>query len=169
MTSPASPLRLKDDTLEGFQLVQYSTVKVPTGPVKFGFQIEVTPSVVLSELIFALVEKTGPEGQRVGFGVRIDWERGEIWDAINDSGLVGWMDDGWDFQQNTIKVSFEIERVGSALLPKLIIGDEEWLYPARRSGSPLEMAAVAGCMGNTARGLDPEDVFDEPYAWCGKK
>jgi hypothetical protein len=170
MQSPASPLHLPQGSFEGFQLIQCGSIQVATGPGEFGFQIEVTPSVVLSQTLVALVDKAAPSGQAgSGFGIRIDWERGEIWDAINGSGLIGWLEEDWQRQDDTVSIRFEVERMGSALLPRLTIGQEEWLYPALRHSEAAAFMAVAGCRGNAMREMDPSDVFDEPYAWVSKK
>jgi hypothetical protein len=170
MMNPAAPLQAKSTALQEFSLLNYGSIDVAAGPSKFGFEIEVTPSVVLSEVYLALVQPdTTPAQQRVGFGIRIDWERGEIWDALNGAGIVGWLEDDWSNFGSTVKLSFQIERIGSALLPRLIIGSEEWLYPALRSSSALTMMALAGVKGNTPRELDPEDIFDDAYLWQGKR
>jgi hypothetical protein len=109
----------------------------------------------------------GAAGQ--GFGIRIDWERGEIWDAINGSGLIGWLDEPWERDSDDVKVRFEIERVGSAMLPKLTIGSEQWLYPALHRAEAEEFMAIAGCLSNTMCELDPKDVFEAPKVWAVKK
>jgi hypothetical protein len=157
-------------SLEDFTILNYGSVSVSAGPAKFGFEIEVTPSVVLSEVFVGLAQaETAPGEQRVCFGIRIDWERGEIWDALNGCGMIGWLPDSWEFTKGTLRISFQIERIGSAMFPTLIIGNEEWLYPTIRSRSPMEMLALAGTRGNTMRPLDPEDIFDEPYVWSGQR
>jgi hypothetical protein len=170
MMKPAVPLQAKPNALQEFSLLNYGSIDVVPGPAKFGFEIEVTPSVVLSEVYLALVQPdTNPGQERVGFGIRIDWERGEIWDALNGAGIVGWLDEDWGGFGSPVKLSFQIERVGSALLPRLTVGSEEWLYPALRSKTQLKMIALAGVKGNTARDLDPEDIFDAPHLWQRKR
>jgi hypothetical protein len=168
MFSSAQPL-LPLGSLEGFTERLYSKVSVPAGPERFGFQIEVTPSVVLSHTFVSLAEPESAGVDRIGFGVLIDWERREIWDVMNGSGLLGWMDEEMLQERDTVQISLRVERIGNALLPSLVVGGEEWLYPARRSSSALELQFRAGSRSNTSRPVDPSDVFDDAYAWVGRR
>jgi hypothetical protein len=54
------------------------------------------------------------------------------------------------------------------MLPKLTIGSEQWLYPALHRAEAAEFVAIAGCLSNTMRELDPRDVFEGPKVWTGK-
>lgn len=156
---------------EAFDLLSFGSVSSPTGPARFGFQIDVIPSVVLSQVIFGLVRKgdSAKSASKTGFGVRVDLERGEIWDIVNGSGLIGWVEEPLGHQAGQmvekILFSLEIERIGSALLPKLQIGGEEWLYPAVRSADDLEFVAIAGCLGAGQSDLDASDVLCNPSVW----
>ena len=168
MAFKAQSIRLPEADLESFELLNFGKLEVPAEPVRFGFQIDLTPSVLLSELVFGLVQKGGkPGASRAGFAVRLDLDRGEIWDVANSSGLIGLIEDPQSYisaaSQEPILLSLEIERLGSAMLPKLQIGGEEWLYPAIRSLESMEFLAVAGCSAAHAEGLE---LFDNPALWC---
>ena len=172
MAPQAHSISLPEAEFESFELLNFGNLQVPTEAVRFGFQIDLTPSVLLSELVFGLVQKGKKAGMtdRLGFAVRLDLDRGEIWDVLNNSGLIGWIDEPQSYisadSQEPILLSLEIERIGSALLPKLQIGGEEWLYPALRSVEGLEFVAVAGCTAAHAEGLE---LFSNAALWCEPK
>ena len=168
MPLQAHTISLPDAEFESFELLNFGSVEVPAEPVRFGFQIDLTPSVLLSQVVFGLVQKGGKPGtpNRAGFAVRLDLDRGEIWDMVNNSGLIGWIDEPQGYvsagSQEPILLSFEIERIGSALLPKLQVGGEEWLYPAVRSMDGMEFVAVAGCSAAHLEGLE---LFSNAAVW----
>ncbi len=168
MSLQPHPISLPDVEFEAFELLNFGSLEVPAEPVRFGFQIDLTPSVLLSQVVFGLVQKGRKPGkqERVGFAVRLDLDRGEIWDMVNNSGLIGWIEEPQSYisaaSQEPILLSIEVERIGSALLPKLQVGGEEWLYPAVRCMEPLEFIAVAGCGSPHSEGLD---MFGNPAVW----
>jgi hypothetical protein len=174
MSTQPSPITLPLPAFAPFDTVNYGTLQVPAGPVRFGFQVDLSPNVVLREAIFGLVQQNADaQGKSLGFAVRIDLERGEIWDLVNESGLIGWVEQPIGFSvaggDEPLLLSLEIERVGSALLPKLQIGGEEWLYPAIRSVSALDLQAIAGCIGSPSATLEPSEVFSSPSLWSEGK
>jgi hypothetical protein len=155
----------------GFDLLTFGNQSVPTTPVRFGFQVDVRVHSGMSELMFGFI--SAESGNRLpgqtGFGVRIDLERGEIWDVVNDSGMVGWLEQplgAEGSEDGKVLLSLEIERAGSALLPKLQIGGEEWLYPAVRSTEPLELVAVAGCKAKMGHSALAVAAFSGPSVWA---
>ena len=171
MSQKTSPISHPLLALEAFDMVNYGAVEIPSGPVRFGFQVDLTPHIHLSEVVFGLVQQSGTaDGKAVGFAVRLDLDRGEVWDLVNDSGLIGWVDRPISFSASgsdeALLLSLEIERVGSALLPKLQIGGEEWLYPAIRSIAPLDFAAVTGSKSGKTGSIEPTEVFANPSLWC---
>ena len=164
------PLTLPDVEFESFDVLNFGTVAAPAKPSRFGFQVDVTPSVALGQVVFGLMQEPHRPGmQRIGFGVRVDLERGEIWDIVNGSGLIGWVEaplgSTADGKPESILFSLEIERIGSALLPKLQIGGEEWLYPAVRSLETLDFTAIAGCNGVSNQPLEADDVLANASIW----
>ncbi len=169
---PASPTSISVTSLdlESFDLLSFGSQSIPSAPVRFGFQVDIQLHSSISEIMFGLVYPADfcRAEQPIGFGVRIDLERGEIWDVVNDSGLVGWLEQplgSAEGSQGTALLSLEIERTGSALLPKLQIGGEEWLYPAMRSIDALELTAVAGCRALPSRSAPAVQVFSRPTLW----
>ena len=166
---PPSPVSVSilDSQFESFDLLNFGAISVPAKPSRFGFQVDVSSSSDLRQVVFGLMEKeeTATPGKRVGFAVRIDLERGEIWDIINGSGLIGWVESplGSDAEgkPESFLLSLEIERLGSALLPKLQVGGEEWLYPAVRSQDELEFIAISGCGGS----VDSASALSKPTIW----
>ena len=165
---PPSPVSvsLLDSQFESFDLLNFGAISVPAKPSRFGFQLDVNPSADLREVVFGLMEKeTETSGKRVGFAVRIDLDRGEIWDIVNGSGLIGWVESplgsNAEGKAESFLLSLEIERLGSALLPKLQVGGEEWLYPAVRSQDELEFMALAGCGGSG----ESEAMLSKPTIW----
>lgn len=169
-TTTPLPVTLPEAQFEGFDVLNFGTLTVPAKPSRFGFQLDVTPTPSLTHVVFGLVQPSStPRGKaRVGFAVRIDLERGEIWDLINDSGLIGWVETplGCDGESPTFLLSLEIERIGSALLPKLQVGGEEWLYPAVRSLESLDFIAISGCGGASHPQPEAYAHLTKPTVWC---
>src|SRR5687768_15286449 len=132
MNSPI-PVTTPDSAFACFDLVGFGQVTVPEHPLRFGFQLDIVPANVPSHLLFGLVSsvRDGRGSARShGFVVRLDLETGEIWDALNDSGLIGWIDSPQTLSRFTeeepMLLSWEVEHLGCALIPKLQIGNEEW-------------------------------------------
>ncbi|MBL9113911.1 MAG: hypothetical protein JNJ83_02820 [Verrucomicrobiaceae bacterium] len=170
MNTPADFISLSAFGLHDFDVLTFGSQSVPSTPVKFGFQVDVSVHPGISEVMFGFMNANeGRVKSAVGFGVRIDLERGEIWDVANDSGLVGWLEEPLGCTEGAdgkVLLSLEIERAGSALLPKLQIGGEEWLYPAVRSAEALELLAVAGCKPVHGQSAMAVAAFSSPSVWA---
>ena len=169
--STPSPVTLPEAEFESFDTLSFGTINVPTRSARFGFQVDVKPTADMHQIVFGIVQPSGGSRsglQRLGFAVRVDLERGEIWDLVNGSGLIGWVESplGCKDSNESFLLSLEIERVGSALLPKLQIGGEEWLYPAIRSVDPLDLVAVAGCEGDARHNAVNHSHLTRPSIWC---
>ena len=153
-----------------FDLASFGQLNVPAQPLRFGFQVDIIPAQFESpHLLFGLVSRTRtPEGKTrsVGFAVRVDLTNGEIWDMANDSGLIGWLESRGDLGRFTdeepMLLSWEVEHLGSALIPRLQIGGEEWLYPAVQRHEPMIMDTMAGCIGPKGSALK---AFLHPAVW----
>lgn len=164
-------IQLPQVEIEAFDLLNFGEQSIPSAPVRFGFQVDLSANPGLSEVVFGLINPDNGTrlSQPVGFAIRIDLERGEIWDIINDSGLVGWLEEPLSDASNRgdgrVLLSLEIERAGSALLPKLQIGGEEWLYPALRSSDALNLIAVAGCCAHPGKSAPAVQAFSNPTLW----
>ena len=169
MTPQSHSIDLPDVEFEAFHLLGFGQVPAPSVPSRFGFQLDMKHVTGVQEIVFGLVQPSNGRtaSQRVGFAVRVNLELGEIWDLVNGSGLIGWLEEpaGWaeGERQDSLLLSLEIERVGSALLPKLQVGGEEWLYPAIRCEDDLEFTAIAGCEQSSEH--TPAECFINPTVW----
>jgi len=167
MTVSSTPIQLPQVDSSHYEVLSFGAQSLPTTPVRFGFQVDLTILPGISEVVFGLVNLNHGRHstQPTGFAIRIDLERGEIWDIMNDSGLIGWLEQPLSGRNAAVNdrvlLSLEIERAGSALLPKLQIGGEEWLYPALRSNEDLQLAGVAG----TNSRINAQDAFCNPAIW----
>ena len=161
------PITVSEPRLEAFDWVGFGTLTVPGKPMRFGFQIDIVPSALSPEIAFGVVQRDPAKGSLgAGFAVRIDLSRGEIWDLVNNSGLVGWIEHPLGLHsystEEPMLLSWEIERIGSVLIPKLQVGGEEWLYPSIRCADSLQLTAVAGC---SAEKDHAADWFLHPALW----
>lgn len=161
------PIIVSEPSLESFDWVGFGSLTIPGKPMRFGFQIDIVPTVPCPEVAFGVVQRNAAKGTfGAGFAVRIDMERGEIWDLVNGSGLVGWLENPLGLQaysaEEPMLLSWEIERIGSVLIPKLQVGGEEWLYPSIRCTDSLQLTAVAGC---SAEHEQDADWFMHPALW----
>lgn len=162
-----TPLSISQPALEGYDWVSFGSLEVPMLPSRFGFQIDVSPSAPHPEVVFALVAHDGSTGDLgQGFAVRIDLDRGEIWDLVNESGLVGWIEHPLGLAAFSLEepmlLSWEVERIGSVLIPKLQVAGEEWLYPSIRSATAMKFTGLGGC---TAEIASASDFFMHPALW----
>ncbi|HSI62895.1 MAG TPA: hypothetical protein VLE43_07240 [Candidatus Saccharimonadia bacterium] len=131
----------------------------------FGFEIRACNPVSHPSLVFALVEDSRGRQNPVQFAVRVDLESGEIWDIANNTGVIGWLErDLWPSSEEEypLVLRWEIERAGDALIPRLQIGDEEWLYPSVLFSGDAPFAALSG---HNIEGLAHRDVFSPGYVW----
>lgn len=161
------PITISEPSLEAFDWASFGSIAVTTQPMRFGFQLDVIPAVPHPDLVFGLVERQAETGALgTGFAIRIDLDRGEIWDIANNSGLVGWIDHPLGLPhysaEEPMLLSWEVERIGLVLIPKLQVGGEEWLYPSIRCAGSLELTALAGCSMDHA---PAHQVFLHPALW----
>ena len=130
----------------------------------FGFQISASNPMPHPSLVFALRSDGGEFA--VEFGIRINLDTGEISDIANGSGLIGWLDRAlWpsDGGEYPLTLRWEIENTGLSLIPRLIIGDEEWLYPSVLSPGEAWFTATAG---HDMEGAEISAVYTPGYVWC---
>lgn len=162
------PITLLDPSLDAYDWVSYGTLDLPAKPVRFGFQLDfVPPAFQCPQIVFGLVERDHATGAiHTGFAVRFDLDTCEIWDLINETGMVGWIENPLGrhafSEDDPMLLSWEVERLGAALIPKLQIGGEEWLYPSVRCPGQSHLTAIAGC--STGEGI-PQDLFLHPAVW----
>jgi hypothetical protein len=140
----------------------YGSIEVTGVTNGFGFQIRACNPLSHPSLYLALTSLDAP--QAVTFAVRVDLESGEIWDIGNNTGMLGWLDrELWpSYEDYPLMLRWEIEHTGLSLIPRLIIGEEEWLYPSVAFPGDAQFTALAGHdMADAAI----NEVFAPGYVW----
>lgn len=153
------------DVLQAFRISGHGRIQVSKATLSFGFQIRARDVVPHPSLVFGLAQIHSP-GQAARFSIRLDLESGEVWDAANDCGLLGHLSTAnWPSrdQEHPLVLRWEIERNGTALIPRLHIGDEEILYPSQHF--PDEASFVA-FTGHDLEEVDRSAIFAPGYVWC---
>ena len=131
----------------------------------FGFDIRVKDLQSQPSLVFGVAQAEASDGD-ARFAVRIDLATGQIWDCAHDTGLIGILDTSsypGREELRSLCLRWEVERAGDALIPRLQLGGEEYLYPAVRF---LDEAPFVAFTGHDALELEAEDLFNESRVWC---
>ena len=165
-----SPLVSPEMAFASFDLVSFGQVDVPVHPLRFGFQVAIIPALSPPQVLFGLVTRGRDADSRAkthGFAVRLDLTTGEVWDVLNDSGLMGWLDEPEKFHvrftdEEPMLLSWQVEHLGTALIPRLHIGGDEWLYPALPYAENMVMDTIAGGAGDKGSTLT---AFLHPALW----
>lgn len=159
-----------DPAFAGFQLQSYGSLLLPDHPIRFGFQVDIVPGNCPSSILFGLVSRdpvNGESAKTSGFAVRIDLEMREVWDVLNGSGLVGWVEHPLGLagftDEEPLLLGWEIEYHGHALIPKLVVADQQWLYPAIQCPHPIVIETIVGWAGESEQ--DPRGIFLHPALW----
>lgn len=144
----------------------HGRVRVRGNTRSFGFQIHACIPFSRPSLVFALCQDPRTAMNPVQFAVRVDLESGEIWDIANRSGIIGWLErepESTGDEHYPLVLRWEIERAGDALIPRLQIGDEEWLYPSVLFPGDAAFAALSG---HNLEDISRRDLFSPGYVWC---
>ncbi len=145
----------------------HGKINVQERTLSFGFQIHARTPIPPPSIVFTLSQISGETNRApVKFGIRVDFESGEIWDIANKSGVLGFLEkDFWPSQEGEypIALRWEVEHTGHVLIPRLIIGDEEWLYPSLLFPGNSEFIAMSG---HDMEDTDNSAVFSAGYVWC---
>ena len=154
--------------LEGrFLFHNHGKIRVRNRTSWFGFQIRTRNPVPHPTLVFALLHQaTDASAAQVLFGVRVNLDSGEITDIANRTGVIGRLEeDLWPNQDEEfpILMRWEVEHTGDALIPRLHIGSEEWLYPSVLFPGDSHFIATTG---HTMDPADSESLFSPGYVWC---
>ena len=148
-------------------LQSHGKISVQERTLSFGFQIHARTPMPRPSIVFTLSQTSGETNRRpVQFGIRVDFESGEIWDIANKSGVLGFLEkDLWPAQEGEypITLRWEVEHTGHVLIPRLIVGDEEWLYPSLLFPGQSEFIAMTG---HDLKGQDDSAVLSAGYVWC---
>ena len=138
---------------------EYGSIHVHQRTSHFGFQMQVHMDDGDDSVIFALTSQHA-QSELGQFCVRVDLITGEIWDTANHTGLIGWLNQNLNDLKKagaTLQMRWEIEHHGGALIPRLQIGDEEWLYPA------VPFLADTCYVATVANG---SHKISKGYVWC---
>jgi hypothetical protein len=153
-----------------FDLVSFGSVEVPAHPLHFGFQVDIIPESAPHQIMFGLVSRqkmADGKSYSAGFAIHLDLTTGEVWDLLNDNGLLGIISNHELFfsgfsDEEPMLLSWKVEHLGTALIPKLHIGGEEWLYPAIGYRNGMLMQTLAGAAGDYGSTLT---AFHHPAVW----
>ncbi len=165
---PSATIAATERTFQAHDLVTFGRITIPDLKIRFGFQLDIVPSLCPGHLLFGLVGPATRPGDKPiqGFVVRLNTETGEIWDALNDAGLVGWVEHPLGMKAFTdeepLLLSWEVEHTGSALIPRLCIAGEEWLYPSIHCEIGESLDTIAGCRTEEA---EARQLFLHPALW----
>ena len=150
-----------------FETRCHGRIRVKDCTTSFGFQIHAANPLPHPSLIFALSQGYEPGVTKtVKFAVKVDLDTGEIWDVANNTGVIGWLDrELWpsEADEYPLTLRWEIEHVGEALIPRLVIGEEEWLYPSVLFPGEATFSATTG---HNMSEVEMKDVFSPGYVWC---
>ena len=150
-----------------FSLHNHGKILVSASTNWFGFQISACNPIPHPSLYFTLhQENVSPGVKPVQFGVLVDFETGEIWDIANRSGVIGCLEQSlWPNSEEAypITLRWEIEHTGNVLIPRLNIGDEEWLYPSLLFPGDCHFVATTG---HNLPDEPTSTVFSPGYVWC---
>jgi len=147
-----------------FATRHYGSIQVRQTTEVFGFQIRACNPMAHPSLIFAIAADSAEKNAQ--FAVRVDLDTGEIWDVANKTGVIGWLEhDLWPnvSEEYPLILRWEVEHTGSALIPRLQIGEEEWLYPSVLFPGEAKFSATAG---HSQANVEISDVFSPGYVWC---
>jgi hypothetical protein len=152
------------------ELSTFGQIDLPEGCAELTFQIDIQPSESPEELWFGLLNLSAESHHPVsGFAIRLDLNRGEIWDAQNGFGLLGTFETGplWQNQfdaDETLLLCFKIAKHGPNLVPTLHLGDSTHLYPSL-STTHLNTKALTAVAGAVQPGRDAEPFCHFPAFW----
>lgn len=153
------------DVLKAFRVRSHGRIQVRKATQRFGFQIRARDTVPHPELLVGLAQVDG-SGPPARFAVRVDLEFGEVWDAAHGAGMLGPVERStWPSrdEDHPLLLRWEIERTGSALIPRLHVGGEEILYPAQLFTGEAPLVAFTG---HNHDQLDARFLFSPGYVWC---
>ncbi len=153
-----------------FTVQSFGSLVTPDHPIRFGFQVDIIPTHCPRSVTFGLVAHepaNGGQPKTHGFAVRIDLESREIWDLLNGSGLVGWLEHPEGLEAFTdeepLLLGWEIDLHGQAMIPKLQLADQQWLYPTIHCANPATFEAIVGWTDDWHG--DASGIFLHPALW----
>jgi hypothetical protein len=151
--------------LEDYSIRSHGRIQVRKQTQRFGFQIRAGDCVPHPSLLVGM-SQVDSAGSTARFVVRIDMDSGEIWDAANGTGLLGRLEQPcWPSQddEHPLVIRWTVDHSGSALIPRLHLGDEEFLYPAQLFRGDAPFVAFSG---HDLKDASNADLFSKGYVWC---
>ena len=151
--------------LETYRIRSHGRIQVRKQTQRFGFQIHAGDCVPHPSLLFGL-SQVDSSGHPARFAVRVEMESGEIWDAAHGMGLLGHLEQAsWPSRddEHPLVLRWAVDHEGPSLIPRLHVGDEEFLYPAQLF--PVAAPFVA-FTGYDLPDLCSSVVFSKGYVWC---
>ena len=168
--SASTSISSASDVFQDFHLESFGHLVVPDHPIRFGFQVDIVPENCPRQIFFGLVANENINSghpKSYGFAVRIDLENGEIWDVLNGAGLVGWVEHQEGLSgftdEEPLLLGWEIELHGHALVPKLQVADQQWLYPTIHCPDATTMEAIVGWQDEWD--IQASQIFLHPALW----
>ncbi len=167
---PSAALAKLTDCL--YDLSFFGQLDVPALDCDLAFEVDIIPRDCPGQIWFGLVSlDSRDQTPESGFAVRLDLERGEVWDALHDGGLLGELEKGplgldLHDEEEPLLLSLRVEKLGGNLLPSLRIGGKQFLYPALAAGERHRLTAIAGAL---QPGRDAAPFCLYPAVWMTAK
>lgn len=159
-----------DSLFAGFTLQSLGHLIVPDFPARFQFQVDIVPSECPEQLIFGLIARdavNSSQGRTSGFAIRLELDTQEIWDALHQTGVLGALEPEGGLaaftDEEPMLIAWEVELHGKAMLPRLHIAGQQFLYPAIHCPQPTMLEAIVGCAGPW--NSDVRNIFLHPALW----
>jgi hypothetical protein len=170
MMPPSSSTVRPDKGSPLSDLCNFGSIQFTTGNADMTFQIDIIPSETPSEVWFGILNlPLHSHTPATGFAIRIDFALGEIWDAQNETGLLGTIETNpasfeEPEQPDSFLLSLKLEKRGGNLLPHLELGGKSYLYPAISLAS-LASNSMTAVAGTVQKGRDAAPFCHFPAFW----
>lgn len=132
-----------------------ATIAMDNGEVVF--EIELRMRHLDQRLFIGLLDADDMAEHR-GIGVSIDPDSGEIYDVVNDQGIIGYIEDAPLEVNSSMFLCLEFEKIKRIYIPKLTLGEEKILHPALHLPNVNTMSLI---VGTTA--MDGGAVYENPH------
>lgn len=151
-----------------YDLSGFGQLDLPAFDCQLAFEVDILPRDCPSQLYFGLVSIDPQAGcPQAGFAIRLDLERGEVWDALNGQGLLAHLEigplglDRYD-ETEPLLLSLRVHQHGRNLLPEWRLGEQAILYPAVSAQGLTRLSAIAGAF---QPGRDAAPFCHFPALW----
>lgn len=151
-----------------YDLSAYGQLDLPAYDCQLAFEVDILLHDCPEHVYFGLVSiDPANQSPRAGFAVRLDLERGEVWDVLNGFGLLASLEQDLRradsaSEDDSLLLSLRVNKCGNNLLPDLRIGGERVLYPAICARSCQRLSAITGAF---QPGRDAAPFCQFPALW----